>query len=811
MLRNFLKTATRNIAKYRVYSIINFIGLSCGLGLTLLILVYVRSETGYDRFHTHADRLYRLSYATPNGLLLASTPPPIAPRLTEFFPDIEDAARLYLRGVSVTLPDNPQAFEETNILFADSTIFKMFSFDFVQGTPKKPLVDKFTVIINEEMASKYFGQSNPMGESIILSGRKAFKVVGVVKDFPEQSHIHFNMLIPYDNMFDLETDETARRLRDNLSRNFIISHSYTYVRLKPGADPKRIDDEMDSFLRKYAPPRSLVGQAFTLMPVTDIHLGSDLRAEPSTTNSRSTLFVFIGVGLLTLIIACINYVNLSTAQSFTRVKEIGIRKVMGSMRHHLILQFFAESLLFCLISMMAAYLILYLSLPLLNQVTQKHLVFWEIVDSGLLLGSMVLLGCVTILAGGYPAYFITQFESIRSLKGVGTSGNNDQFMRKAMVVVQLTIACVLLSGSLLIIRQLRYLEDRPLGFQKEQVMNVHLYSQNFNSIFSAPDSTYYTRLETFRRHVESQPGVISTALSSGAPGLGVTFRAVIPEGSSAHDNLFAATMSVDHDFLDSFEMDLIAGRSFDRDHKTDETSAYIVNETAVTEFGWGTPDTAVGKLIEKEGKKGVVIGVVKDFNFASLRSPMSALVVELNPDLYNTLSVEFGNGSVDQVLDGIGADWLRIFPEKAFEYSFLDEQLEVQYSSDQNFGIIIQAFTVIAILICCLGVYGLVLFTVQRKVKEIGVRKVLGADVVGILGLICRDFALLIIVAFVTAVPVSYLLMRQWLTNFVYHTDISWITYASSLLLVTTIVALTVSYQAIRAAQANPVASIRSE
>lgn len=811
MLKNFFKTALRNIIKYQAYSIINFIGLTSGLTLSLLIITYVRNETGYDQFHSRIDRLYRMSYAAPNGLTLATSPPPIATYLPDYFEEVEAVARIYNRNVSVTRQGLLQSFEETDVLFADSSLMDMFTFDFVKGNPKNPLHEKFTVIINEEMARKYFGDSNPIGESLTFSGRQEFKVVAVARNFPEQSHIRFNMLVPYDNMFDMEAPRTAEVLRKSLDINFIISHSFTYVLLKPGAGPDNINRNMGEFLKKYAQPRFLVGQVFSLMPVADIHLKSELLAEPRTTNSWSNLYIFIGVGALTLIVACINYINLSTAQSFTRIKEIGIRKIMGSMRYQLIFQFLAESFLFCLFSFAIAYLLFYLALPLLNHLTDKHLLFGEVVDIWLVIASLVLLVVMTVMAGGYPAYFITRFESVTALKGGVYTGGGNQYMRKGLVIFQLTIASMLLSGSLLIVRQMNYLQDRPLGFQKEQVINVPLYSQNLNGIFGDVDSTFRLRLQAFRTSIESQTGVKQTTLSSGSPGLGVTFRAAVPDGFTREDNLFVAVMSVDYDFLKAYGMELVAGRGFDRGYTTDEADAYVINETAVREFKWGTPQDAIGKGIEKEGKHGKVIGVLKDFNFASMATPMSALIVELDPDQFSTLSIKFETANVDAIVKTLEKEWNRIFPEKAFEYTFLDESLKQQYMDYRNFGIIIQAFTGIAVLIACLGVYGLVLFTVQRKVKEIGVRKVLGANIGSILFLIYRDFAVLILIGFVIAVPASYYFMNQWLNNFIYHTDIGLGTYAISLTGIFMIVSMTISYQAIRAAVENPVNSLRSE
>ena len=687
----------------------------------------------------------------------------------------------------------------------------MFTLEFVKGNPARALHDKFTVLINEEMAAKYFGDQNPIGESLIFSGRQSFKVVGVVKDFPENSHLHFNMLVPYDDMFDLEDQQTETLLRNNLAINFVISHSYTYVLLKEGATADGINAGMNDFLKKYSDPRFLVGQVFAIMPMADIHLKSTLLAEPSATNSMTNIYVFLGIGILTLIIASINYINLSTAQSLTRVKEIGIRKILGSMRFHLIAQFLSESFLFCLVSLVFAFGAFYLALPLLNQFTNKAMVFVDVVDGVLLTWSLILLVVITLFAGGYPAYFVTRFESVTALKGSGTVGDGTRLLRKALVVFQLMIACVLLSGSLLIIKQLNFLQNRPLGFQKDHVINIPLYSENLNGFFRQNDSTFRIRLQTFRDLVETQTGVKQTTLSSGAPGLGVVFRGTIPEGFTQEDNMFIANLGVDFDFLNTYEIDVVAGRNFDKNFGTDQTEAFIVNETAVREFKWGDNDKAIGKTINREGKQGKVVGVVSDFNFASLTTAVSALVISIDPNQQNTLTVRFENQHVQSTLDKLEAEWNRLFPEKAFQFTFLNEQLNQQYANYQDFGKIIQAFTLIAILISCLGVYGLVLFTVQRKVKEIGVRKVLGANIKSILALIYRDFALLIVIGFVLAVPLSYYLLEHWLSNFIYRTQIDMLTYGLSLLLIVVIVSLTIGYQAMKAAHANPVKSLRSE
>lgn len=808
MLKNFFKTAWRNIIRYKAYSIINLVGLSCGFALALLIFTYIRHETGYDRFHEKADRLYRIAYSTPNGLKIASSPPPIAPRMKEYFPEVEDVARIYTRNVTVSLPDKGISFEETNVFFADSSLSRLFTFTPVAGTLDRMLTDPFTIVITREMARKYFADENPVGQSLLLSGKHLFKVTAVVEKFPESSHVRFNMLVPYHNMFDLESEPSATMLRNNLEVNFIISHSFTYVLLKPGATPESVDSKMEGFLKKYANPNFLVGQVFTLFPVKDIHLESTLLGEPTTVNSMSNLYLFGAAGILTLLIACINYINLSTAQSLGRLKEISIRKILGSLKFQLIAQFIAESFLFCLIALVIAMALFWSALPLLNALTDKQFVFTEVIDNTLLAASFGLLVIVTILAGAYPAYFVTRFQSVQSLKGsVGTGGN--EFLRKTLIVFQLSVACVLLTGALLVFKQLRFLENMQLGFDKEMVVNVPLFSSNLNGIFRQSDSTFRSRLGVFQESVEKIPGVSKTTLSSSAPGLGSVYRGIIPDGFTREDNLFAANMVVDYNFADTYGLSVVEGRWFDRNSGTDPKEAFIVNETAIKEFNWKTPMEAIGKSINREGKVGKVVGVVKDFYFSPLTTPVSAMILELNPSQLNVLSVKLGTPRTTETISAVEKVWNGIFPEKSFEYIFLDSELRDQYAVYRNFGLVIQAFALIAILISCMGVYGLVLFVVQRKVKEIGIRKVLGAGVSTILGLIYRDFILLLLIGFVMAIPLSWYFLSSWLENFTYRTTIDPLSFVVSFLLVFFVVGLTVGLKAVRASMANPAESIR--
>ena len=814
MVFNFFRIAWRSILKHKTYAAINFVGLTCGLTLSLLIFTYMREEMRFDAFHEKLDRMYRIKYYGPNGLLLASTPPPIAPKMKEYFPEVEEAARVYSRSVSVSLGEvgnTVTSYEEPSVLFADSALVDIWSLDFVAGNKDRALKEPFTVVITDEMAKKYFGDKNPIGETLVFGGNQLFRVNAVVKKFPTTSHIQFGMLAPYDNMFDLESPETAQRLRNNLEVNFIISHSFTYVLLKPGADPGAVNSRFGDFIKKYAQPRVQRGQVFELFPVKDIHLKSDMLDEPIPANSYSTLIIFAGVGLLTLLIACINYINLATAQSFTRIKEIGMRKILGSDRIQLIGQFLMESFLFCAVAFILSLGGLYMTLPLLNMLTGSELVFLEVLDVQTISIAVILLFAVTILAGAYPSIFATRFDSVYAIKGAGGNPlSSGSYLRKVLVVFQLIIASVLISGSLMIVKQLRYIQNRPLGFNKENVIVVQLQSQNMNSIFSRGEENFDERLNSFRTTIESQSAVKSTALTSNLIGTGITFRGITPEGFSSEDNMFVANLEADYDFFETFDVKLVAGRTFNREVGSDPIDGVVVNETAVSEFKWGSAEQALGRTIDLEGRKAKVIGVIEDFNFNALTTPISALVISMG-ERYPLLSIRLLNANTQENIELLRSNWNKLFPEKTFEFFFLDERLDNQYRSYQNFGTIILYFTFIAVLISCLGVYGLILFVVQRKVKEIGVRKVLGSSVPAILKLIFMEFTWLILIAFVVAVPFSLYLITMWFENFIYHTSVDPFTYLLSFGIVLLTVGLTVYYNAYKAAAANPVTSLRSE
>ncbi len=812
MFRRFLSTAWRNIVKHQVFSIINFTGLSIGIALTVLIFIYVREEVNYDRFQTKLERIYRIKYSLPTqNMELASSPPPIAPRLPEYFSDIESVARLFGRSASIKRSGSPEIYEEESVYFADTTFLDIFDLEFIQGSPDEAFREN-TVLLTDVTATKYFGTENPIGQSLNFSGRIDFEVVGVVKEYPSNSSIHFSMLLPYDNMFDLEDDQTSAIMRQNLERNFVISHSFTYILLKEGADPSTIDRSMDDFMKEFAPEQMQVGQVFTLFPLKDIHMESTLLAEPEATNSWSTIYLFIAVSLLTLAIASINYINLSTAQSFSRVKEIGVRKVMGSDKRQLVFQFLTEAFLFVGVSVLVALFLVNLSIPILNDLTNKNFVFSEVMDGQLVLLLIGLILLLTLLAGSYPAFFVTGFNTVNALKGSklqATGGG--KLLRRSLVGFQLVVTSFLLVAALIILQQLNFINNKALGFDKERIVMISLFSQNLNNIFSGTDTTFQTRLNTYADELKSQSFISSSTRLSSEVGSGITFRGTVPEGFTPEDNMFHANLKIDYDFFETFDIEIVAGRPLSREYASDATEGFMVNETAVREYGWGNPQDAIGKTFNLEGKIGTVVGVMKDFHFMGLTQPLTPLSADISAFGSPLLAVKVMGNDLPTAISYMEDTWNKLFPEKTFEYSMLDENLARQYEAYEDFGMIIAYFTLIAIAISCMGLYGMILYNVQRREKEIGIKKVLGANVGTILSQMYREFLILVIIGFLLAIPLSYYAAADWLESFVYSIDISPIEYLIGFLIITVLVFATISRTAISAALSNPIDAIRSE
>ncbi|MEO1052779.1 MAG: ABC transporter permease [Bacteroidota bacterium] len=815
MFKNYIKIAFRGLSRNKVFSFINIAGLALGMACCMLIFLYVNDELSYDKFQEKADRMHRVVYHASNGNDYGQIPPPISPLMTEYFPELEASARMYRRNASVTIPvenGEPKFFEETNIFFTDSTIAKIFTFDFIAGSPENMLKDPFTAIITDEVARRYFGDENALGKNILLQGDRSFEVVGVVKEYPGNSHLHFNILVPFDNMYDMENEQLGQALRNNFAQNWLVSHSHTYVLLKEGQKAENVNDKFQAFVDNYAPENLNVGQSFYLQPLLDIHLHSNVFLDPEPQGDIQNVYLFSVIAIITLLIACFNFVNLSTAQSLKRLKEVGMRKVLGARKFQLFGQFLGESILISLFAFILATSIVYLGIPKMNELTQKELEISALLSPISVVGFLLIFIVTGLLGGSYPAFHITRTKTLLTLKGKVSEKVSSHFtLRKILLVMQFSISLILITGTVIIYSQLDFMNNRPLGFKQEGVLGIPIFSSNLNNVFGGVNGEIRGRLNAFEEEVLSNPRIHKVTQASTMPGFGAVGRMTIPEGFDTSDPIFASTLSVDYDFVQTFGLEVLHGRDFNIEAGSDHLNAIIINESAVEEFKWGEVQDALGKTINLEGTEYNVIGIVKDFHFTSLRQPISAMLLHVSPAMFTTLAVELDVTDFDETIAFINDKWQEVFPEKTFEYTFLDDTIRSIYQTDNRLGSIIRIFTIFAILVSCLGAYGLIMFSARQKEKEIGVRKVLGASVPKIIKLLFKDFMWPYVLGLILAVPAVYYWGSGWLEEFNYHINIGPQIYLIGAISVLIIICLTISYQSIKAALVNPIQSLRDE
>jgi len=815
MIKNYLLVAIRNFRKGKAFSLINILGLAVGFTCCFLIMLFVRDELSYDHFQKKLDRLYRIAY-TPKfaglnkGLPMLSTA--AAPLLRDYFPGIETSARLFRR--SVTIQKDLNKTEEKQFFFGDSTILDIFTFHFLQGDPRHALTNPFTVVLSASAARRYFGDVPAVGQSIRLDGYYPLLVTGVFADFPDNSHLHIDLLTNYQTMFATITPEA----KTNLDHNWIISHSYTYLLLKPGQAAAQVDAGFPGFINTHAPKEFAKGIIYHLQPVRDIHLRSDLLSEIEPVGSITQLYIFGGIALITLLIAGINFVNLSTARSLRRAREVGMRKVLGAERKQLIVQFLTESLALSLLAFLTSFILLAAFLPAFNDLTDKHFRFYDLLkDAPLWLGIVAVFLLTGLLAGLYPAFFISAFEPVTTLKG-DFSGNRNKggLLRKTLLVVQFSASMGLMIATLIMFRQLNFIQSKPLGFEKESTLVVPVRTWSINSIFTQPNDSLYHRLQAFRGKILANPDITGVTLSDQQPGLGVLRRGVLPQGFVVSDNLFALNIRVDYNFIPTYGMKMAAGRNFSEAYGSDKDHAFIINETAVRRFHFGTPAQAIGKTISLIGKRdvkekeGIVVGVVRDFYAESLYTPIDALVMDVDYPSLTSFSIKIRADRTKETIAFLQKNWDAWFPGKDFQYSFLDKGLADQYARDQKQEKAIGYFSGLAVFISCLGLLGMIALVARQRTREIGIRKVLGATVPSVLILLSKDFIRLILLSIVLATPLTIGVMYRWLGHFAYRVDISWWIITLSAMGMIAIAMLTLCLQAIRAALANPLKSLRS-
>jgi putative ABC transport system permease protein len=794
MLRNYFKVALRTLLQHRAFSFINILGLAVGLTACFLIFLYLRFESSYDNFHTKADRIFRVvtDVKTPTETgHEPTTTGPIAIYAKKDFQEVEDAVRLTSDEFLVRKGD--VKFQEKRTLLADSTLFHVFDFPLLAGDKKTALVHPMSIVISQTAAKKYFGSTNPIGQQVLLTGAAInATITGVMKDIPENSQIRADLFISMSSSQQIYGHPSADSEWTN--------HNYaTYLLLKPHASAAAVESKFPAFMELHDGPQMKQLQMYEtllLEPLRDVYLHSQRGG--MVTGSITNVRIFSIIAGFILLIACVNFINLTTARSTERAKEVGIRKVIGAGRPQLVGQFIGESVIIALLAFVLSLLLCSLLLPLFNQLAGKEIsagIFTRPWDAFSLFALSLGIG---ILAGFYPSLVLSSFRPVSVLKGHFATGTQGVFLRKGLVVFQFTISIVLIVSTIVVYTQLNYMRNQDLGFSKEQEVVIFT---NFDR-----------NKDVFKQSLASIPGVLSTTFSSNVPGNG--FVSAYSEVENKAGDMQKANIDLcfaDFDFISQYKLKIIAGRAFSSAFSTDSGNAMIINESAVKMLGYHSPEEAIGKKFEQWRRKGQIIGVVKDFHYLSLQQNIQPLTMRFESWALGTISIKVSTNNLSSTLKAIEAKWTQTIPNRPFEYTFLDEDFNRLYVTEVKFGQLFLNFSVLAIFISCLGLLGLAAYSTIQRTKEIGVRKVLGASVTSIVNLLSIDFVRLVFIAFLIASPIAWFAMNTWLHDFAYRTHITWWVFALAGFASLFIVMLTISFQAIKAAVQNPIKSLRTE
>jgi len=800
MFKNYVLTALRNIKKQKAFSIINIAGLAIGMVVCILILLWVMDELSYDRYHENADRIYRLYTDANIGSHLRApvTMAPAAPAMVSEYPEVLDAVR-FGRPTRVAVQVENRQFQEDNVCYADNSIFNIFSFSLIKGDPESALKTPYTVVLTEDIAQKYFGEEDPVGKIIKIGGENEFAVTGVVKNVPHNSHFTFTMLRSF---------ETLNRENSQNMENWLSIGFYTYLLLAENTNPREIEKKFSSLIDEHLGHiLGALGGTLTLalQPLTSIHLYSDFELDISTNGDITYIYLFSSIALFVLLIACFNFINLATARSSTRAKEIGMRKTFGADRGKLVVQFLGESIIYCVFSLILALLLLEVSLPLFNSLVGRELTL-NILQIPSLLGGFVGLTLLTgFISGSYPAFFLSSFHPVRVLKGNEKSGVSNKRFRNFLVIVQFSISIILIIGTITVYHQLYYMKNKKLGFNKEHVVVIPGMSDSMQQSYLS-----------IKGELERLSGIVGVGGSDMIPGKGIRKSLFLPEGFSEDQAQTMDFLNIDHHFIPTMGMELAAGRNFSADLATDTSESVIINETAVEKFGWDEP---IGKTFifrptpGTEGETTImnVIGVVKDFHMTSLRRKIDPLLIFYSLDGLSSFVIRISPENIMSSMELLEKKWKEIDSERSFDYYFLDESFDSQYGAEERLGNITLYFNLLAIFIGCLGLFGLAAFTAEERTKEIGIRKVLGASMVSIIGLLNKEFIKLVVIANIIAWPFAWYGLRLWLQNFAYRINLGWSTFFLAGVLALVVALITVTYQSIKAATANPVDSLRYE
>ena len=799
MLKNYFKIALRNLRRQKGYTFINVAGLAVGMACCLLIVLYVQNELAYDRHHDHADRIFRLTvaYTYEGGTHWAPIGPPVGPAFMAQMPEVEQITRIFPFGNRAVLQYEDRQFEESDGVYADSTVFEVFTLPLLRGDAKTALAAPGSIVLSEQMARKYFDKADPMGQRLTVTGRRDLTVTGILEDVPSTTHLPFDFMVSMQTFYDQAGDwaETARTW----------AGFYTYVLLHAPHQAESILQKApvfaDGFFEgRFETPASEVMQ-FVLQPLTEIHLHSKLEKEYRANSDVLYVYVFSAIALFVLLIACINFINLATARAATRIREVGVRKTLGAGRGQLIKQFLGESALMTTMAVVLAGVLIVLWLPVFNHLTGKTLILADLHDPRLLL-SLIAMALVTgLISGAYPAFVISGFRPTQALRGSG-SGKATQpaRLRKGLVVFQFAISIFLIIGTAVVLNQLDYFRTKELGFDKARVVHVRLGGELSDAVEN--------NLETVKQEVARHPAILNASLAADVPGERYSLELMSIDGHrDDEETMMRIAWGVDHDYLKTLGIELAAGRDFSREAPAD-TNAWIINEAAVRRLGL---DDALGRVMRWGDYAGPIVGVAKDFHFASLHHEIEPLVIPLRPGIGGMLLARVQGGQMTEALSFLETTLDRLAPGQLFRYSFVADDFDLLYRDEDKLRDVFGYFAAIAIFIACLGLFGLAAFTAGQRTKEIGVRKVLGASAAGIVLLLSKEFTKLVLVAFVVAAPLAYFAMDRWLQDFAYRVDLSWPIFLMAGLTALGVAWLTVGYQSIRAALNDPVEALRYE
>ncbi len=799
MLKNYLKVALRNISRTKIFSLINITGLAIGMAGTLMILMYVTNELSYENFHKNRKRIYRVSVEfgeKDNTMRFAAAMPALGPALVEEVPEVINAVR-FERDVHALLEYGERKFNEQNFFFADPSVFEVFSFSMIKGSEQTALDDPLSTVITERAAQKYFGDEEPVGKSMMYNQKYPLNITGVIKDIPANTHLMCDFLVSYSSL------ETLGKTPEKPWN--IFGDTYTYLLLKEkGVSQSNLEHQIHDLLKKNTSESFAEMIQFDLMSLSDIHLKSKAIVDLAPRGNLTYVYVFSSVALLVLLIACFNFMNLSTARSLKRIKEVGMRKVLGASRSQLVKQFLGESLVITLFGVVLAFVLFEIFYPLLNDFLENSLSLSQQNFKYVFLLIPVVVLVVGLLAGSYPAFYLSKYLPLHAMKDLYVPVSGRSMFRKILVIAQFAMAVILIIGTTVIYRQLDFMRNSDLGFKKQNVVLV-----NFRPKHPKFKGKYSVMLNQFKQH----PQVLSVAGAYTVPGrFSKETKTIQRKAETGIQRFSIQAISVDFDYVDSMGMEIVQGRNFSREILTDEGSGMLLNQEAVRHMNLIEP---LGEKFTVPGRGGqremTVVGIVKDFHVYSLKKKIEPLMLYIHPDYFYTVAVRIRPMDTQGTLGFMERTWKDIFPDSSFNYTFLEDAYHRLYTGEEKISQLLSLFSGLAVFVACLGLFGLASYMAEQRHKEIGIRKVLGANVSSILGLLSKDFTKSVLIANVFAWPVAYYAMNRWLQNYAYRINLGVWMFVGAGLLVLAIALLTVSFQSIKAALSNPVESLRYE